>query len=135
MSDKHKSSYLKSYVGGMNERPMYEERAWGDYKALDYTRYEDGIKSLIKHITIKAGQTIGYQVHHLRDEVLTIIDGTGELLIDGQKRNVGRGDVVRIAKGQRHGLKADETGDLHCIEVQIGTELVESDMEIFECEL
>jgi mannose-1-phosphate guanylyltransferase len=36
VSDKQKSSYLKSYVDGINERPMYEERRWGNYKLLDY---------------------------------------------------------------------------------------------------
>jgi len=75
ISDKRKSSYLKSYVEGINERPMYEERTWGDYKAMDYTRYLDGIKSLTKHITIKAGQIVKYQVHHFRDEIWTIVDG------------------------------------------------------------
>jgi len=132
VSDKRKSSYLKAYVDCMHERPMYEEGSWGNYKALDYIQYGDGTKSLTKHLTIKAGQNIGYQSHSCRDEVLTIVDGTGDLMIDGNKRSVGRGDVVYIAKGQRHAIKAHDTSDLHCIEVQIGLELVETDMESFE---
>jgi len=132
ISDKQKSSYLKSYVDCMSDRPMYEESQWGDYKAIDYIQYNDGTKSLTKHLTIKAGQFINYLSHRIRDEVWTIVDGTGEIVIDGLLKNVSRGDVVYIARGQRHSIKAFVTGDLHCIEVQIGKELVENDIEKFE---
>ncbi|MDF2943025.1 MAG: mannose-phosphate guanylyltransferase [Herbinix sp.] len=132
ISDKQKSSYLKSYVDSMNDRPMYEESQWGDYKALDYIQYTDGIKSLTKHLTIKAGQYLNYLSHHIRDEIWTIVDGTGEIVIDGLLKKVSRGDVVYIARGQRHTIKAYTNGDIHCIEVQIGSELVENDIEKFE---
>jgi len=132
ISDKQKSSYLKSYVDSMNDKPLYEENQWGDYKALDYIQYNDGMKSLTKHLTIKAGQYISYLSHHIRDEVWTIVDGTGEIVIDGLLRNVSRGDAVYITRGQRHAIKAYASGDLHCIEVQIGLELFENDIEKFE---
>jgi mannose-1-phosphate guanylyltransferase len=132
ISDKQKSSCLKSYVDTMNDRPMYEESQWGDYKAIDYIQYKDGIKSLTKHLTIKAGQYINYLSHRIRDEVWTIVDGTGEIVIDGLLKEVSRGDVVHITRGQRHAIKACTEGDLHCIEVQIGSELVENDTEKFE---
>jgi mannose-1-phosphate guanylyltransferase len=132
ISDKKKSAYLKSYVDRMNDRPMYEESQWGDYKAIDYIQYKDGIKSLTKHMTIKAGQYINYLSHRIRDEVWTIVDGTGEIVIDGLLKKVNRGDVVHIARGQRHAIKAYTGGDLHCIEVQIGLVLDENDIEQFE---
>ncbi len=130
VSDKHKSSYLKPYVEEMGNRPMYEERRWGEYKVLDYVQYDDHTKSLTKHLTIQAGKNISYQVHNHRDEIWTIVDGTGELLIDGQVRKVSRGDVAYITKGQKHAMKA--ITDLHFIEVQIGVELAEEDIERFE---
>jgi mannose-1-phosphate guanylyltransferase len=134
VSDKQSSSYLKPYVDGINERPMYEERRWGNYKVLDYIQYEDGTKSLTKHLTIKAGESISYQVHQMRDEIWNIVDGTGDLLIDGHIRNVRRGDVAYIMKGQKHAMHAHGGSDLHFIEVQIGTELAETDIERFEWE-
>lgn len=129
IADKQKSSYLKPYVDALGGRPMYEERNWGHYKVLDYDQYSDGARSLTKHLTIKADKFVSYQRHNIRDEILTIIDGTGELLIDGHARNVRRGDVVYIVKGQKHALKA--VTDMQLIEVQIGTELFEDDVEEF----
>lgn len=130
VSDKHKSSYIKPYVQKLDARPMYEERKWGEYKVLDYNQYGDGTKSLTKHLTISAGKAISYQKHFHRDEIWTIVDGTGELLIDDEIRHVKRGDVAYIIKGQKHALKANT--DLHFIEVQIGSELAEEDIERFD---
>lgn len=132
VSDKHKSSYLAPYVEQVKNRPMYEERGWGEYKVLDYIQYEDGSKSLTKHLTIEAGEKISYQSHSMRDEIWTIVDGTGELLIDGQIRFVKRGDIAHIIKGQKHALRARTT--LQFIEVQIGRELMEKDIERYEWE-
>ncbi|MGI6491991.1 MAG: cupin domain-containing protein [Pelotomaculum sp.] len=70
----------------------------------------------------------------MRDEIWTILEGTGDLLIDGHVRNVRRGDVAYITKGQKHALRAHGGCDLHFIEVQIGTELAETDIERFEWE-
>ena len=130
VSDKHKSSYLKPYVESVEERPMYEERRWGEYRVLDYTQYEDKTKSLTKHLMIEHGKCISYQCHMHRDEIWTIVDGEGKLLIDGQVKKVKRGDVAYIVAGQKHALYA--TKDLHFIEVQIGKELIEDDIERFE---
>ena len=60
------------------------------------------------------------------------MDGVGELLIDGHVRNVRRGDVAYIVKGQLHAMRA--VSDLQFIEVQIGAELSEDDIERFEWE-
>ena len=130
VSDKHKSSYLRPYVEQIEERPMYEERRWGEYRVLDYTQYEDKSKSLTKHLMIEKEKCISYQLHRYRDEIWTIVDGEGKLLIDGDVKTVKRGDVAYIVAGQKHALYA--TKDLHFIEVQIGKELVEDDIERFE---
>lgn len=130
VSDKHKSSYLKPYVETLEARPMYEERRWGEYRVLDYTQYEDKSKSLTKHLMIEKGKSISYQCHLHRDEIWTVVDGEGKLLVDGEIKAVKRGDVAYIVAGQKHALYA--TKDLHFIEVQIGKELIEDDIERFD---
>lgn len=130
VSDKDKSSYMKPYVEQMDKRPMFEERRWGDYKVLDYKRYKDEIYSLTKYIYIRKGESFSYQSHRMREEILIIVDGEGNLALEGEQRKVSRGDVVHIGLGQKHAILATE--NLHIIEVQIGMELAESDIERFE---
>jgi mannose-1-phosphate guanylyltransferase len=131
ISDKSASSYLKPYVEDIAERPMYEEKRWGKYWVVSYNTFND-TKSLTKHLFIMKGKSLSYQRHNLRDEIWTIVDGTGDLLIDGHIRNVRRGDVAYITKGQLHAIRA--ISDLHFIEVQIGSQLEETDIERFEWE-
>ncbi len=132
VSEKNKSSALKSYVEKIHQRPMYEERRWGEYKVLDYASYEDGTSSLTKSLFIKKGKSISYQSHAARDEIWTIVDGAGELVIDGHVKSVKKGDVAYITKGQKHAVNAKT--DLRMIEVQIGVELTESDIEKYRWE-
>ena len=109
---------------------MYEEMIWGDYRVTDYVEYTDKTRSLTKHMFIQSGRYIGYQAHSKRDEIWTIVDGAGEVIVDGHSRNVRRGDVVYLTAGQRHALRA--LSDVHLIEVQIGRTLEEDDIEQFE---
>lgn len=130
VSDKRQSSYIKPYVEELDNRPMFEERRWGEYKVLDYVTYEDGTKSLTKHLRMNEGENISYQAHNIRDEIWTIVDGEGLLVIDDIVKKVVRGDVAYIKKGQKHAMKA--TKNLHFIEVQIGDDLVEEDILRFD---
>ncbi len=130
VSDKHASSYMGQYVEQIDNRPMYEKRQWGEYRVLDFAQCRSGKEnSLTKHLHVEAGRSLSYQLHHLRDEVWTIIDGTGLFLLDGEIREASRGDVLYIPKGHKHGMASREGVDF--IEVQLGTDLVEEDIERF----
>jgi mannose-1-phosphate guanylyltransferase len=130
ISDKSKSENIKTYADRLQHRPMFEERRWGEYKVIDTAEFPDGYKSFTKQLKIKSGKCISYQAHRHRDEVWTFIDGEGELVLDGVRSVVGRGDTVTIRKGVRHAVKA--ISDLTFIEVQSGDQLVEDDVERFD---
>lgn len=124
VSDKERSPELKNLVG--NSRPMYERRCWGEYKVLDYKRHGDS-NTLTKELVITPGQHISYQRHRKRTEIWTFTEGAGELIIEGKVTAVGRGDTAVIRPGTRHAIKA--VTELHIIEVQMGDELTEDDIE------
>ena len=126
VSDKENSPELKGFVA--DSRPMYERRGWGEYKVLDYKRHTDEQNSLTKELIISSGQHISYQRHQHRTEVWTFTEGTGELILDDVVKRVERGDVAVIKAGVKHAIKA-VNGELHIIEVQIGDELTEDDIE------
>ncbi|MED4350951.1 sugar phosphate nucleotidyltransferase [Schinkia azotoformans] len=138
VSDKIASARLKEMLNGQKQRPMYEERRWGWYRVLDYTKLENGKEVLTKRIGITAGKNLSYQIHEKRREVWTIISGKGEFVLDGILKKVKPGDVLEIPIGAKHAIRAVE--DLEFIEVQMGSELVEEDIiritlvweEIFE---
>lgn len=129
VADKDTSSRLKNYAAEVALRPMYEKREWGEYKVLDYQVQSDGENSLTKELIIWAGKYLSYQRHQRRAEIWTVVKGEGEFLLDDLIRRVHRGDTMFIPRGSKHSIRA--LSKLHIIEVQVGDELVESDIERF----
>lgn len=132
ISDKSRSEDIKKFADKLKRRPMYEERRWGTYKVIDFVEYGDGFSALTKHLTLNSGASISYQEHAYRDEVWTFIDGEGEIILNGERRKVGRGATIHIPKGMRHALRAFTP--LSFIEVQSGINLVETDITRFPLE-
>lgn len=128
VTDKKKSDKLKDYV--VDRRPMVEKRGWGEYQVLDYRIQPGGQNFLTKHLIISPGQHISYQRHTHRSEIWTFVDGSGKLILDGVVTNVSRGEMAFIKPGTKHAIKADT--ELHIIEIQIGDELTEEDIERLE---
>lgn len=124
------SENIKTYANQLSKRPMYEERRWGAYQTLKTETYDDGTKYLTNSLRIKAGKYISYQVHHKRQEIWTITKGTGTVIINDKPQNIKPGDVITIKAGQKHSVKA--TTNLEIIEVQLGTDLAQNDIERYE---
>lgn len=130
ISEKKKSENVKEYAAILKHRPMYEERRWGTYTVLDSIEFPNGFCALTKRLTLNPGCAISYQRHLCRNEVWTFIDGEGEIVLDGERRQIARGETVIIPKGMLHALRAST--ELSFIEVQKGNNLIEEDIERFE---
>jgi len=126
VSDKEASPRIKELVGEFDNRPMYEERRWGWYRVLDYTKFTEGKEVLTKRICVEAGKNLSYQLHDYRDEVWTIIKGEGEFVLNNELRIVKPGDVLQMKSGDKHAIRAID--DLEIIEVQTGSQLIEEDI-------
>ena len=127
VSDKEQSSYIKPYVDAIDQRVMFAEKSWGSFQILDV---ED--ESLTIIVTLNPGHKMNYHSHERRDEVWTIISGTGTSLIDGVKKRVQAGDVLTMPAGCRHTILADT--ELKVIEVQIGHEITVHDKIKYDME-
>ena len=125
VSDKNESQKIKELV--KDARPMYEKRSWGEYKVLDYKVHPNKKNSLTKELIVKPGEHISYQTHNHRMEIWTVVDGEGVFILDEVVKKVQYGDVLVIKEKSKHGIKA--SSELHIIEVQVGDELTEDDIE------
>lgn len=124
VADKEQSSYMKPYVEQMDAKAMYAEKSWGTYNVID--AHDTGMT--IK-VLLNAGHGMKYHSHMRRDEVWTIVSGTGRVIIDDQMSDVCAGDVVKLPRGCRHTIIADTT--LNIIEVQIGEDIDVKDKEVY----
>ena len=126
VSDKGQSSYIKPYVDAMDQQVMFAEKSWGSYRVVDVEK-----DSLTVRVTLNPGHRMNYHSHERRDEVWTVISGSGKVVVDGVEQIIGPGDVIRMHAGQKHMVCAGND-TLRMIEVQIGKEITVSDKTKYE---
>ena len=124
VSDKEQSSYIKPFVDAIDQQIMFAEKSWGSFHVLDV---ED--ESMTIKVTLNPGHSMNYHSHSRRDEVWTVISGTGRTIVDGMEQPVQAGDVVTMQAGCRHTIIADT--ELKLIEVQLGKEISVHDKQKF----
>lgn len=127
VADKEQSSYMKPYVEKISESARYAEKSWGTYMVIDAQPASMTIK-----VILRAGNQMKYHSHEHRDEVWTVVEGTGRTIVDGMEQTVRPGDVVTVAAGCKHTLIADT--DMSVIEVQVGSDISQADKKVFPLE-
>lgn len=125
VADKEQSSYIKPYVERISNEAMYVEKSWGTYTVIDVQP-----DSMTVKISMHEGQKMSYHSHDYRDEVWTILSGRGKSVVDGMEQIVRAGDVLTIAAGCRHTIKAETNLDI--IEVQLGESISVEDKHKFK---
>ncbi len=128
VSDKEQSSYIKPFVDAIDQQVMFSEKSWGQYRVLDVEEDSMTIK-----VTLNSGHKMNYHSHEKRDEVWTVISGTGRTIVDGMEQPVKAGDVITMAAGCKHTVIADTK--LQLIEVQLGKDISVNDKHKYELEM
>lgn len=125
VSDKKQSKDIEPFVDQLGQPVMFAEKSWGDFRVLDVE--ED---SLTIKATLNPGYRMNYHSHDHRDEVWTVIAGTGRTIVDGMEELVKTGDVITMEAGCKHTIIADT--ELQLIEVQLGKEINVHDKHKYE---
>lgn len=128
VAKKSSTDTLKKHVEKLNQGIMFAEKSWGSYTVIDVTE-----GSLTVKVDLKAGHKMNYHSHQHRNEVWTIVAGTGRTVVDGMEQTVAVGDVITMEAGCRHMIYADT--DMTLIEVQLGKEISASDKTKYELEI
>lgn len=126
VSDKEQSSYIKPFVDAIDQQIMFAEKSWGSYRVLEVE--ED---SLTVKVTLNPGHKMNYHSHEKRNEIWTVVSGSGKAIVDGVRQIIGLGDVIRMHAGQKHMVIAGDDV-LQMIEVQLGHDISVADKKKYE---
>jgi mannose-1-phosphate guanylyltransferase / mannose-6-phosphate isomerase len=97
-------------------------RSWGSAEEIGRGQY-----FRVKRLTMKPGEQLVLQSHKRRDKHWCVVNGTGEVLLDGKTRTLNVNDSVLIPRNGIHSLRNPGAVMLECIEVQTGDNLDELD--------
>ena len=56
-------------------------------------------------MSIPPGGEIGEEVHTDTDQILYLVEGTGQVILEGEPADFSAGDLVLVAAGTRHNFK------------------------------
>ena len=102
-------------------------RPWGAYRAVD-----NGPAHQVKRIVVAPGGVLSRQKHFRRSEHWIVVEGEGEVEIDGALRLLRANQSVFIPCGAVHRLSNRAAAPLHLIEVQCGDYFGEDDIVRFD---
>ncbi|MBO4750678.1 MAG: cupin domain-containing protein [Lachnospiraceae bacterium] len=125
VSDKEQSSYIKPFVDAIDQQIMFAEKSWGSFRVLDVKP-----ESMTILVTLNPGHGMNYHSHEHREEVWTVISGSGTAILDGVSKKISAGDVVRMPVGCKHTVFAET--ELQMIEVQLGRDISVNDKKKHE---
>ncbi len=126
VSDLGQSSYIKPFVEAIDSPVRYAEKSWGSLRIMDIEETGMTVK-----VTLNPGHHMNYHSHERRDEVWTVISGSGTAILDDKKIEVKVGDVLTMPAGCKHTIFAGDDG-LKLIEVQVGTDISVNDKIKYE---
>ena len=104
------------------------ERPWGTYEIIT-----KGNGFQVKRLIINPDSRLSLQWHRHRDETWVIVRGVAEIEVNKNKKNLGSGENVFVARTITHRIKNISVVEpLEIIEVQTGDYLGEDDIERLE---
>jgi mannose-6-phosphate isomerase len=103
------------------------ERPWGRYEVLQESQTHK-----VKCIWVSPGKRLSYQRHAKRAELWFIVQGSGEVTIDGVIKPISTGDTVDFGIGVLHRISNTGDQEIIFVEVQTGTYFGEDDIERVE---
>lgn len=115
------SSLIKNHLAEIEERP------WGNFHII-----AKGQGYQIKEINIKPRKKQSLQRHKNRSEYWQIIRGKGMVYLEDTKFQLEKDDNIYIPKGDIHRLENIGEEILTLVEIQIGNDISEDDIERLE---
>ena len=125
VTDKNEAAKVKEFTAAIDYKSKFEERRWGTLETL-HESSNAGVSTLTRKIKIYEGMNSSYHFHQDRDEIWTVLSGTGELILEGNKMLLGPGKAICIRKNQRHAIKA--LSDFEYIEMHVGKSIGNEDI-------
>ncbi|HYE22263.1 MAG TPA: cupin domain-containing protein [Verrucomicrobiae bacterium] len=74
-------------------------------------------KTQLATMTLKPGQDSGSEEIHKGDQILYVIEGHGEVEIEGVRKPVSRGQVVLIEAGKQHHVYNVSEKEFFCLNI------------------
>lgn len=75
--------------------------------------------SFVNYTVLPPGTSIGDHTHGADEELYVVLEGTGELTVDGETRSITQGDIHLNKPGGTHGLRNASQADVRVLVIGV----------------
>ena len=105
-----KKQLLKGSHEGTGKYELYEIWNKSDFKSnIDF----------MDKVVIPPNSTVGYHQHGNNEEMYIVLDGEGEMNINGEIRTIKKGDMILNKPNGEHGLVNNSNSDIELLVIQV----------------
>lgn len=79
-----------------------QSKCWGSERVLNLTN-----NYVVKRLDIKSGQNTSYHFHNKKEETFYIIDGAGDIILNGERYSLIPDSIYHIPPNNEHQIIAD----------------------------
>ena len=120
-------SNLDEEFGMLKKHHQVVSRPWGTYEITDF-----GPGFQVKHLYVKAGESLSLQKHSYRAEHWVVVSGEATVTHEQEVFTLKENESTFIPVGSKHRLQNKASEPLEIIEIQSGSYLGEDDIVRFE---
>lgn len=117
-----KQTYIDNNFGGAGR--MYITQFMGKDEALPqvdgFPEDFDSSLHFLHELILEPGAVIGEHTHNGSEEIYFMVEGTGEMTVDGQKVKMEEGDAVLTKNGSTHSFKVTSDCPVKMFVVEAG---------------
>jgi len=88
------------------------------YEIWNKTDFKSNIDFMDK-VVIPPNSTVGYHQHGNNEEMYIVLDGEGEMNINGEIRTIKKGDMILNKPNGEHGLVNNSNSDIELLVIQV----------------
>jgi mannose-6-phosphate isomerase-like protein (cupin superfamily) len=99
-------------VRSRDDAPPFTTLDGSTIRVLLDARLGGAAKQSLAEATLGPGQATRRHYHGRSEEIYAILEGSGEIEVDGERGRVGPGDAVLIPPGSWHAVRADAGAEL-----------------------
>ena len=99
--------------------PAFETKDGSEIRELMHPDRHGNDHQSLAEARVAPGQSTILHRHRTSEELYHVTAGRGEMTLDGERFEIGPGDIAGVHPGGSHGLKNTGTEDIHFIVVSV----------------
>jgi len=112
---------IKNFINSKKQTLEKSHEGTGPYELYEIWKKSDFKSDIdfIDRVVIPPNSTIGYHQHKNNEEMYIVLEGEGEMTLNGKKVKITKGDMILNSQNDSHGLVNHSNSNIDLLVIQV----------------